>query len=115
MLICDISGTGSWTLAPDFVYVYMNRIETNYPVCRLYHYLILVKYIHIFIAKSNFVVDFTSMLSCFRRPGAVFTKGLNQVLGLTFVQKYSQLTPETWLRPSVNTAPGSLFLPRVLN
>ena len=25
-------------LSPDFVYVYMNRIETNYPVCRLYHY-----------------------------------------------------------------------------
>ena len=27
-------------LSPDFVYVYMNRIETNYPVCRLYHYYI---------------------------------------------------------------------------
>ena len=25
-------------LSPDFVYVYINRIETNYPVCRLYHY-----------------------------------------------------------------------------
>ena len=24
-------------LSPDFVYVYINRIETNYPVCRLYH------------------------------------------------------------------------------
>ena len=33
-------------------------------------------------------------------------KGLSQVLGLTFVQKYSQLKPETWLRPFVNTAPG---------
>ena len=32
-------------------------------------------------------------------------KGLSQVLGLTFVQKYSQLKPETWLRPFVNTAP----------
>ena len=31
-------------LSPDFVYVYMNRIETNYPVCRLYHYLILQAY-----------------------------------------------------------------------
>ena len=39
-------------------------------------------------------------------PGAVFTKGLSQVLGLTSVQKYSQLKPETWLRPFVNTAPG---------
>ena len=43
---------------------------------------------------------------CPRYPGAVFTKGLSQVLGLTFVQKYSQLKPKTWLRPSVNTAPG---------
>ena len=31
--ICNISGTGSWNLSPDFVYVYINRIETNYPVC----------------------------------------------------------------------------------
>ena len=38
--------------------------------------------------------------------GAVFTKGLSQVLGLVFVQKYSQLKPETWLRPFVNMAPG---------
>ena len=38
--------------------------------------------------------------------GAVFKKGLSQVLGLTFVQKYNQLKPETWLRPFVNTAPG---------
>ena len=43
-------------------------------------------------------------------PGAVFTKGLSQVLGLTFVQKYSHLKPETWLRPFVNTAPGNMFL-----
>ena len=39
-------------------------------------------------------------------PGAVFTKGLSQVLGLTFVQKYNQLKPETWLRPFMNMAPG---------
>ena len=26
-------------LPPDFVYVYINRIETNFPVCRLYHYI----------------------------------------------------------------------------
>ena len=41
----------------------------------------------------------------FRNSGAVFTKGLSQVLGLTFVQKYSKLKPETWLRSLVNTAP----------
>ena len=33
-------------------------------------------------------------------------KGLSQVLGLTFVYKYSQLKPKTWLRPFVNMAPG---------
>ena len=26
-------------LSSDFVYVFMNRIETNYPVCRHYHFL----------------------------------------------------------------------------
>ena len=31
-------------LSPDFLYVYMNRIETNYPVCRLYHYPLLSQY-----------------------------------------------------------------------
>ena len=33
-------------------------------------------------------------------------KGLGQVLGVTFEQKYSQLKPETWLRPFMNIAPG---------
>ena len=33
------------------------------------------------------------------KPGAVFTKGLSQVLGLTFVYKYSQSKSKTWLRP----------------
>ena len=37
-------------------------------------------------------------------------KGLSQVLGLTFVYKYSQLKPKTWLRPFVNTAPGISFV-----
>ena len=32
----------------------------------------IFKYINIFKEKSNFVVDFTSMLSCFRRPGSLF-------------------------------------------
>ena len=36
-------------------------------------------------------------------------KGLNNVLGLTFVQKYSQLKPETWLRPFMNTAPAAVI------
>ena len=36
----------------------------------------LVKYINVLIylkkKKSNFVVDFTSMFSCFRRPDSLF-------------------------------------------
>ena len=42
-------------------------------------------------------------------------KGLIQVLGLTFVQKYNQIKPETWLRPFVNTAPVKLHrLPKYI-
>ena len=37
----------------------------------------IYKYINIFKGKSNFVVEFTSMFSCFRRPGSLF---LPQVL-----------------------------------
>ena len=38
----------------------------------------IYKYIHIFKGKKlNFVVDFPSMFSCFRRPGSLF---LPQVL-----------------------------------
>ena len=38
-------------------------------------------------------------------PGAEFMKGLSQVLGLTFLQKYSQLKPEICQRPFVNSVP----------
>ena len=40
------------------------------------------------------------------RPGAVFTKGLSQVLGLSWLYFYTKVKPKTWLRPFVNTAPG---------
>ena len=40
------------------------------------------------------------------RAGAVFTKGLSQVLGLSWLYFYTKLKPKTWLRPFVNTAPG---------
>ena len=51
--------------------------------------------------------------SCFEKlaslswlsTGAVFTKGLNQVLGLTWLYFYTKVKPKTWLRPFVNTAP----------
>ena len=38
--------------------------------------------------------------------GAVFTKGLSQVLGLSWLYFYTKVKPKTWLRPFVNTAPG---------
>ena len=57
------------------------------------------------VSKQNKAVLSKNALKSTKTPGAVFMKGLSQVLGLTFVQKYSQLKPETWLRPFVNTAP----------
>ena len=45
-------------------------------------------------------------LGSFCGPGAVFTKGLSQVLGLSWLYFYTKLKPKTWLRPFVNTAPG---------
>ena len=38
-------------------------------------------------------------------PGAVFTKGLSKVLGLSWLYFYTKVKPKTWLRPFVNTAP----------
>ena len=38
--------------------------------------------------------------------GAVFTKGLSQVLGLSWLYFYTKLKPKTWRRPFVNTAPA---------
>ena len=43
-------------------------------------------------------------------PGAVFTKGLSQVLGLSWLYFYTKLKPKTWLRPFMNTAPGVLLI-----
>ena len=43
-----------------------------------------------------------------RIPGAVFTKGLSQVLGLSWLYFYTKVKPKTWLRPFVNTAPDGL-------
>ena len=51
-------------LSPDFVYVYMNRIETNYPVCRLYHYFLLkqvlfIIFYHLFVRYIIILRHFT--------------------------------------------------------
>ena len=61
---------------------YKNIVIQTKKVCKCLKYkkmkrthLLLVKYINIFIylkEKSNFVVHFTSMFSCFRRPGSLF-------------------------------------------
>ena len=44
-----------------------------------------------------------------QNSGAVFTKGLSQVLGLSWLYFYTKVKPKTWLRPFVNTAPGVLY------
>ena len=44
------------------------------------------------------------------KPGAVFTKGLSQVLGLSWLYFYTKVKPKTWLRPFVNTAPDQIKL-----
>ena len=46
------------------------------------------------------------------KPGVVFTKGLSQVLGLSWLYFYTKVKPKTWLRPFVNTAPGEKLLPQ---
>ena len=42
-------------------------------------------------------------------PGAVFKKGLSQVLGLSWLYFYTKVKPKTWLRPFVNTAPDVVY------
>ena len=44
--------------------------------------------------------------------GAVFTKGLSQVSGLSWLYFCTKVKPKTWLRPFVNTAPDSLDYPK---
>ena len=39
-------------------------------------------------------------------PGTVFTKGLSQVSGLSWLYFCTKVKPKTWLRPFVNTAPA---------
>ena len=41
--------------------------------------------------------------------GAVFMKGLSQVLDLSWLYFYTKVKPKTWLRPFVNTAPDFLL------
>ena len=40
------------------------------------------------------------------KAGAVFTKGLSQVLRLSCLYFYTKVKPKIWLKPFVNTAPG---------
>ena len=55
------------------------------------------------------VYAFCPGISSVWRPGTVFTKGLSQVLGLSWLYFYTKVKPKTWLRPFVNTAPGPGF------
>ena len=36
-------------LSLDFIYIYINRIQTNYPVCRLYHIISIMKCLDYFV------------------------------------------------------------------
>ena len=68
-------------LSPDFVHNYMNRIETNYLVCRLYHYLCMI------VHSSNFYAS-PPLFEVLR----INTVGLTTILILCFaVQRGQQL------------------------
>ena len=60
------------------------------------------------VLSSNFFFSKNYFSDCL--PGAVFTKGLSQVLGLSWLYFYTKVKPTTWLRPFVNTAPGVFFI-----
>ena len=51
-------------LSPDFVYVYMNRIETNYPVCHLYHYYNISALWFVFSLSLNICFFMTENIHC---------------------------------------------------
>ena len=54
-----------------------------------------------FQVLQNYHLDLGSV------PGAVFMEGLSQVLGLIWLYSYTKVKPKTWLRPFVNTTPGT--------
>ena len=59
-----------------------------------------------FFKKHEKFGSISSLKQDIVHPGAVFTKGLSQVLGLGWLYFYTKVKPKTWLRPFVNTAPG---------
>ena len=59
--------------------------------------------------KRVYDSDDTIMVLNLSSPGVVFTKGLSQVLGLSWLYFYTKVKPKTWLRPFVNTAPGYML------
>ena len=56
----------------------------------------------------NCLVSVVDTFRC-QNPGAVFMKGLSQVSGLSWLYFCTKVKPKTWLRPFVNTAPGSIL------
>ena len=61
-----------------------------------------------FSGQTEFLFQHRDFLKNNNIPGVVFTKGLSQVLGLSWLYFYTKVKPKTWLRPFVNTAPGVL-------
>ena len=77
---------------------YKNIVTQTIKVCKCLKYkkmkskrLLLVKYINILLylkEKYNFIVDFTSIFSCFRRPGSLFLpRVLNWFVSFTSNQR----------------------------
>ena len=57
-------------------------------------------------SESGILKTFYVSISPFEwKPGAVFTKGLSQVFGLSWLYFYTKVKLKTWLRPFMNTAP----------
>ena len=55
---------------------------------------------------SEIFEDCLIMFNIFTCSGAIFTKGLSQVSGLSSLYFCTKVKPKTWLRPFVNTAPA---------
>ena len=71
----------------------------------LHMIMCVLLYYPVSIHMSQLLSTGRPISSSFQTPGAVFTKGLSQVLGLRWLYFCTKVKPKTWLRPFVNTAP----------
>ena len=78
-------------LSPDFVYVYMNRIETNYPVCRLYHYWVVQFHGSTNTKKSRAEVTTSTALEAMSNNRKCLTEAVNSKFYQYFGEKKAYL------------------------